>query len=161
VKIEEEDEELRIGLGYEPDPAGSSVFPRRLARLARAGGDCHDIVRSWDELLFVLKIEGVVSFMLSASCRLVGSSVVSGRPLRSHAVSGLSQRVRVGLGPVLASRAPSPPAAAAAALRGRGRVPITGWSLGGGGLNKLFGGEEEGGGVRSGPGEARTIVLLH
>jgi len=26
---------------------------------------------------------------------------------------------------------------------------------------KLFGGEEEGGGVRSGPGEARTILLLH
>ncbi len=24
-----------------------------------------------------------------------------------------------------------------------------------------FGGEEEGGGVRSGPGEARTILLLH
>ena len=30
-----------------------------------------------------------------------------------------------------ASRAPSPPAAAAAAWRGRGRVPIAGWSLGG------------------------------
>jgi hypothetical protein len=25
----------------------------------------------------------------------------------------------------------------------------------------VFGGEEEGGGVRSGPGEARTILLLH
>ena len=41
-----------------------------------------------------------------AGCRLVGCSVVSGRPLRSRAVAGVSQRVRVGLGPVLASRAP-------------------------------------------------------
>jgi hypothetical protein len=31
----------------------------------------------------------------------------------------------------VASRAPSPPAATAAAWRGRGRVPIAGWSLGG------------------------------
>ena len=37
----------------------------------------------------------------------------------------------VGLGPVLASHAPSPPAVAAAAWRGRGRVPIAGWSCGG------------------------------
>ena len=48
-------------------------------------------------------------------CRLVGCSVVSGRPLRSRAVAGMSHRVCVGLGSVLASRAPSPPAAAAAA----------------------------------------------
>ncbi len=41
-----------------------------------------------------------------AGCRLVGWGVVSGRPLRSRAVAGVSQRVRVGLGPVLASRAP-------------------------------------------------------
>jgi hypothetical protein len=66
-----------------------------------------------------------------AGCRLVDCSVVSGRPLRSRAVAKVSQRVRVGLGPVLASRAPSSPAAAATAWRGRGRVPIAGWSLGG------------------------------
>ncbi len=66
-----------------------------------------------------------------AGCHLVGCSVVSGRPLRSRAVAGVSQRVCVGLGPVLASHAPSPPAAAAAAWRGRGRVPIAGWSYGG------------------------------
>ena len=46
-----------------------------------------------------------------AGCRLVGCSVVSGRPLRSRAVAGVSLHVCVGLGPVLASRAPSPPAA--------------------------------------------------
>jgi hypothetical protein len=39
-----------------------------------------------------------------AGCRLVGCSVVSGRPLRSRAVAGGSQCVCVGLGPVLASR---------------------------------------------------------
>jgi hypothetical protein len=56
--------------------------------------------------------------MAWAGCRVVGCcSVVSGRPLRSRAVAGVSQRVHVGLGPVLASRAPSPPAAAAAAWR--------------------------------------------
>jgi hypothetical protein len=93
-----------------------------------------------------------------AGCRLVGCSVVSGRPLRSRAVAGVSQRVRVGLGPVLTSRAPSPPAAA---WRGRGRIPIAGWSLGGGGPDRGLRGEEEGGGVRSGSGEARTILLLH
>jgi hypothetical protein len=49
-----------------------------------------------------------------AGCRLVGCSVVSGRPLRSRAVAGVSLHVCVGLGPVLASHAPSPPAAAAA-----------------------------------------------
>jgi hypothetical protein len=65
---------------------------------------------------------------LSFGC---GCSVVSGRPLRSRAVAGVSQHVSVGLGPVLVSRAPSPPAAAAAAWRGRGRVPMAGWSLGG------------------------------
>jgi hypothetical protein len=59
------------------------------------------------------------------------ASVVSGRPLRSRAVAGVSLHVCVGLGPVLASHAPSPPAAAAAAWRGRGRVPIAGWSCGG------------------------------
>jgi hypothetical protein len=66
-----------------------------------------------------------------AGCRLVGYSVVSGLPLRSRAVAGVSQRVCVGLGSVLASHASSPPAAAAAAWRGRGRVPIAGWSHGG------------------------------
>jgi hypothetical protein len=39
----------------------------------------------------------------------VGCNVVSGRPLRSRPVAGVLHRVRVGLGPVLASRAPSPP----------------------------------------------------
>ena len=34
-----------------------------------------------------------------AGCRLVGCSVVSGQPLRSRAVAGVSQRVRIGLGP--------------------------------------------------------------
>jgi hypothetical protein len=66
-----------------------------------------------------------------AGCRLVGCSVVSGLPLRSRAVAGVSQHVSVGLGSVLVSRAPSPPADAAAAWRGRGRVPIAGWSYGG------------------------------
>ena len=58
-----------------------------------------------------------------AGCRLVGCSVVSGRPLRSRAVAGVSLHVCVGLGPVLASRAPSPPATAAAAWRGLGKRP--------------------------------------
>jgi hypothetical protein len=48
------------------------------------------------------------------------------------------------MGPVLASRAPSPPAAAAAAWRGLGRVPIAGWSLGGVGPVWVFGGEKKG-----------------
>jgi hypothetical protein len=44
----------------------------------------------------------------------------------------------------------------------RGRVPIAGWSLGGVGPDRgLRGGRKEGGGVRSGLGEARTILLLH
>ena len=77
-----------------------------------------------------------------AGCRLVGCSVVSGRPLRSRAVAGMSQRVRVGLGPVLAFRAPSPPAAA---WRGRGRVPIAGWSLGGVGPDRGLRGGGRGG----------------
>jgi hypothetical protein len=55
------------------------------------------------------------------------------------------ERVRVCLGPVLASRAPSPSAVAAADCRGRGWVPIAGWSLGGVGPGRVFGGEEEGG----------------
>jgi hypothetical protein len=63
-----------------------------------------------------------------AGCRLVGCNVVSGRPLRRRAVAGVSQHVCVCLGPVLASHAPSPPTAATAAWRGRGRVPIAGWS---------------------------------
>ena len=63
-----------------------------------------------------------------AGCRLVGCSVVSGLPLRSRDVVGVSRRVCVCLGPVLASHAMSLPAAAAAAWRGRGWVLITGWS---------------------------------
>jgi hypothetical protein len=54
-----------------------------------------------------------------AGCHLVGCSVVSGRPLRSRAVAGVSLHVCVCLRPVLASHAPSLPAAAAAAWRGR------------------------------------------
>jgi hypothetical protein len=46
-------------------------------------------------------------------CRLVGCGVVSGRPLHSSSVPGVSQRASVSLGPVLASRVPSPPAASA------------------------------------------------
>jgi len=57
-----------------------------------------------------------------AGCCLVGCSVVSGLPLRSRAVTGVSLHVCVSLGPVLASHAPSPPAAATAAWRGRGSV---------------------------------------
>jgi hypothetical protein len=63
-----------------------------------------------------------------AGCRLVGCSVISRLPLCSRAVAGVSQHVCVCLGPVLASHAPSLPAAAAAAWRGLGRVPIAGWS---------------------------------
>ena len=96
-----------------------------------------------------------------AGCRLVGCSVVSGRPLRSRAVAGVSLHVCIGLGPVLASHAPSQPAAAAAAWRGRGRVPIAGWSCGGVGPERGLRGGGRRGGVRSGPGEARTILLLH
>jgi hypothetical protein len=61
-----------------------------------------------------------------AGCRLVGCSVVSGLSLRSRAVAGVSLHVCVCLGPVLASHAPSPPAAAAAYWRGLGLVPIAG-----------------------------------
>ena len=43
-----------------------------------------------------------------AGCRLVGGSVVRGLPLRSHTVSGVSHRICVCLGPVLASRVPRP-----------------------------------------------------
>ena len=78
-----------------------------------------------------------------AGCRLVGCSVVSGLPLRSRAVAGVSRHVSVCLGPVLASCAPSPPAAAAAAWRGRGRVPIAGWSYGGVGPDRGLRGCEE------------------
>jgi hypothetical protein len=68
-------------------------------------------------------------------------------------------------GPVLDSRAPTPPAAAAAARRRRSRVSIADRSLGGvGPVRDLRGGgrtEEQEGGVRSGPGAARTILLFH
>jgi hypothetical protein len=80
-----------------------------------------------------------------AGCRLVGCSVVSRGPLRSRGVAGMSQRFRVSLGPVLAFRAPSPPVAASAAWRGRGRVPIAGWSLAGVGPGRgLRGGRRRG-----------------
>jgi hypothetical protein len=57
-----------------------------------------------------------------AGCRLVGYSVISGLPLHSSAVAGVSLHLCVCLGPVLVSHAPSPPAAAAAAWRGRGSL---------------------------------------
>ena len=66
-----------------------------------------------------------------AGCRLVGCSVIHGLPLRSRDVAGVSLHVCVCLGPVLASHAQSQSAAAAAVWRGRGRVPIEGWSCGG------------------------------
>ena len=50
---------------------------------------------------------------------------------------------------------------AAAVWRGRGLVPIAGWSYGGVGPERGLRGGGRGGGVRSGPGEARTILLLH
>ena len=71
-------------------------------------------------------------------CCLLGFSVIIGRPLHRRAVAGVSQRVRVGLRPVLVSRDPSP---LAAARRGQGRVPIA---------------EES-----PGPGAARTIQILN
>jgi hypothetical protein len=61
----------------------------------------------------------------------------------------------------LTSLDPCPPAAAAAARRKRGRVPIAERSLGGVGPEGVFGGEEDGGGVRSRPRAARTILLFH
>jgi hypothetical protein len=78
------------------------------------------------------------------------ASVVSGLPLCSRAVSGVSQHVCVCLRPVLASHAPSPTATAAAACRGLGRVPIAGWSYGGVGPER---------GLRGGG--RRGILLLH
>ena len=47
----------------------------------------------------------------------MAGSVISGQPLYSRAVSGVFQHVCIILGPVLASRAPSPTAAAAARNR--------------------------------------------
>ena len=80
-----------------------------------------------------------------AGCCLVGCSVVSGLPLRSRVVTGVSQHVCVCLGPVLASHAPSPPAAAAATWRRRGQIPIAGWGLGGAGPERgLWGGGRRG-----------------
>ena len=60
------------------------------------------------------------------------------RPLRSRAVAGVSHRVRVGPGSVLASRAPSPPAATGPAGAGRGGI------LGGLGPDKGLRGDKEG-----------------
>ena len=66
-------------------------------------------------------------------------------------------------GPFWPPVATSPPAAAAAAWRGQGRVPIAGWSLGGVGPDwGLRGGRRRVWCVEwSGPGEARTILLFH
>jgi hypothetical protein len=81
--------------------------------------------------------------------------------LCSHSVARVSLHVCVSLEPVLASHAPSPTAATAAVWRGWGRVPIAGWSCVRVGLERGLRREEERGAVRSGPGEARTILLLH
>ena len=51
-------------------------------------------------------------------------------------MAGVSNRVCVGLRPVLASRAPSQSTAASTSWRGRGLVPIAGWSSGGVGLDR-------------------------
>jgi hypothetical protein len=96
-----------------------------------------------------------------AGCRLVGCSVVSGRPLRSRAVAGVSRHVCVCLGPVLASHATSLPAAAAAAWAGRGRVHIAEWSYGGVGPVRGLRGGGRRGWCEEWAGEARTILLLH
>jgi len=65
-----------------------------------------------------------------AGCRLVGCSVVSGRSLRSRAVAGCRSASASAWGP---------------AWRGRGRVPIAGWSYGGVGPDRgLWGGEWRG-----------------
>jgi hypothetical protein len=98
-------------------------------------------------------------------CRLVDCSVISGQPLRSCAMSGVSLHVCVCLGPVLASHATSLPAAAAASWRGLGRIHIAGWSYGGvGPVRGLWGGGRRGWceeWARRTAGEARTILLLH
>ena len=49
-----------------------------------------------------------------SGCRLVVCSVLSRLPLRSSVVTGVLKHVCIGLGPVLASRAPSPSAASEA-----------------------------------------------
>jgi hypothetical protein len=79
-----------------------------------------------------------------AGCQWVGCSLVSRLPIRSRAVTGVSHRVCVCLGPVLASHAPSPPAAAAATCSGRGLVPIAGWSYGGVGPERGLLGRKKG-----------------
>jgi hypothetical protein len=101
-------------------------------------------------LLAILTLPPSSTAPAVAGCRLVGCSVVSGLPLQSGDVSGVLQRAPpqrdcVCLGPVLSSRAPSPPAAAAAAWRERGLVPIVGWSYGGVELERgLWGGGRRG-----------------
>ena len=66
-------------------------------------------------------------------------------PATSWALAATPRMTSVGLGPVLASRALCPPAAAAAAWRGQGRVPIAGWSYGGVGPDRgLRGGGRRG-----------------
>jgi hypothetical protein len=84
-----------------------------------------------------------------AGCRLVGCSVVSGQPLRSRAVAGVSQRVRIGLGPPVPRPCllqPRPPCGGGVGFPWRGEVWAEEDLIG------VFGGEEEGGVVRSGPG---------
>jgi hypothetical protein len=134
------------------------------------------IRRNWDDCR--------ISCAAVAGCRLVGCSVVSGRPLCSVCVECLflrtPSRAPYGTPSACAKRAafPSPPriravarvsqrfrglsawgpsgllcpvpaCAAAAALRGKDRVPIAGWGLGGVGPDRIgvFGRGEEGGGL--------------
>ena len=78
--------------------------------------------------LTVLTLQTTSTEPKVVGCHLVGCSVVTGLPLRSRAVAGVSQHVCVCLGPVLASHAPSSTVAAVAAWRGLGLVPIAGWS---------------------------------
>ncbi len=98
-----------------------------------------------------------------AGCRLVGCSVISGQPLCSRAVAGVAVRLRQP-----GAHCPFWPPVTSLACGGRSllagagsgshcRVEF-GQSRTIFGLGRVFGGEEEG---DCGPGEARTILLLH
>jgi hypothetical protein len=98
-----------------------------------------------------------------AGCRLVACKVVSGRPLRSRAVLWLGCRSTSGSVWVLfwppvprpRLRPPRPPGGVWVVFPLRGGVCAEKDRVG------VVGRDEEGGSVRSGPGEARTILLLH
>ncbi len=104
--------------------------------------------------LIVVRLAVVTLLSLStapevAGCRLVGCSVVSRRSLRSLAVSGVSHAAFPRLP---GARCGLPCPVRHGHLAGAG----SGSHCGG-----VFGGEEEGGDVRSGSEEARTTLLLH